>query len=68
MTSLEAIELAKELGLESEDFDEEVANLKSEEASAINDRGLEGQIAFIMDELGPDFDKNYLKELAEDRE
>lgn len=56
--------LARALGLEDADLDEAVQDGKLEEASAINNAGLEAQIAYLCDALGPAAVADLLRALA----
>lgn len=49
-----------------EDLGGTVVQLVLEEAKAINEKGLEAQISFLIDELGPEKAEEYLRSRHED--
>jgi hypothetical protein len=60
------LEKADAAGLEDEDLDETVHELAASIASDVNNSGLDGQLGFLLDEMGHEATLKQLNELAKD--
>lgn len=60
------VEFAESLGLEAGDFDGEVDDFKSAERAEINNGGLEAQLAYLCDGMGPAEAEEYIRKVREE--
>lgn len=59
----ELVEQLEKAGINCEDLDDYVHDLKSQEASAINNSGLEAQLEYIYGDIGKEVFDRAIKEL-----